>query len=71
MSRDVTLKELYEIFETFGRIEEKGINIKTYDDNTMAFVNYAYRESAEKAIKTMDKACFNFLVLNVEFAIKK
>jgi translation initiation factor 3 subunit I len=70
LPKDIQLKELYDIFETFGRIEDNGIFIKYYNNETMAFVRYLYRESADKAINMMNKSCYNFLILTVEIAKK-
>jgi len=65
---DVRIKELLEIYEYYGRIEERGINIKNYKENTIAFIKYTSHESALKAIESTDRKKFGYCVLNVELA---
>lgn len=64
-------KDLADIFDLYGRIEERGIRIKSYDDSTMAFIKYVYVESAQKAIDNMDGYPLESLIIRVEFAKQK
>ena len=52
---DVDIKDLWEMFEYYGRIEENGIRVKKFHNDTVAFVNYLNVESAKKAIEKCDK----------------
>ena len=65
---DIDVKQLSDIFDLFGRIEERGIRIKHYNDNTMAFIKYSYLEGAEKAIKSMDGRSIEHQIIKVEMA---
>jgi WD40 repeat protein len=71
LPKDITKYELYELFEFYGKIEENGINIKNYYDNTIAFVRYSHIESAEKAINILNRKAFGHNILSVEFAKEK
>jgi translation initiation factor 3 subunit I len=65
-------KELSDLFDLYGRIEEKGgIKIKEYHDSTMAFIKYVYPESAKKAIENMDGYALYHYIIKVEMAIQK
>ena len=65
-------KELYDLFDLYGRIEEKnGIKIIDYENNTIAFIKYVYPESAIKAINNMDKSPIDYNIITVEFAKQK
>jgi translation initiation factor 3 subunit I len=64
----VETSDLYELFEFYGRIEEKGIFIKRYPDNTMAFIKFCYLESAEKAIASANRKPYEHSILLVEMA---
>jgi translation initiation factor 3 subunit I len=68
---DITNKELYELFDLYGRIEERGVKIIEYKESTMAFINYIYPESAIKAIDNMDGYVIGYCVINVELAKPK
>lgn len=65
-------KDLYELFDLYGRIDEKGgINIKNYKDSTMAFIRYIYHDSAMKAIENMDGYNIDHYIIKVEQAKSK
>ena len=38
----ISIKELYDLFDLFGKIEERGVRIKDYSYNTMAFIKYIF-----------------------------
>ncbi len=63
--------ELEELFDLYGRIEERGIRIKNYHDSTIAFIKYSYHEAALKAIENMDGHAFNHHIIKVEMALLK
>lgn len=65
---DVELKELWDIFEFYGRIENNGIRIKQLYNDTIAFVNYLNPESAKKAIEKCNKMRLSYCVIGVEMA---
>ena len=69
LPNDIQLKELWDMFDIFGRIEEKGIKIKSYQDTTMAFIKYAFIEGAQKAIKAVDGTALNYKIIHVEMSI--
>lgn len=65
-------KDLLELFDLYGRIEERGgINIKQYEDTTMAFIRYVYPESTLKAIENMDGVPVENYIIRVELAKRK
>jgi translation initiation factor 3 subunit I len=68
LPNDVRAKELLDIYEFFGRITERGINIKNYKENTIAFIKYTTNESALKAIDATNCKKFGYCVLSVELA---
>lgn len=68
---DVELRELWEIYEFFGRIEDKGIRIKKYNEDTVAYINYSTREAAEKAIKTMHGKSMGYCIIHIELVANK
>lgn len=68
---DVDIKDLWEMFEYYGRIEENGIRIKKFHNDTVAFVNYLNVESAKKAIVKCDKKKMGFCIIGVEMTQNK
>lgn len=66
----MTRNDLEEIFELYGRIKERGIYIKNYNDDTIAYINYEDIESAKKAVSAMNGARYEYLVLHVELLVK-
>lgn len=68
LPREIKFKDLYDLFDLYGRIEDRGIKIKNYGDTTMAFIKYAYPESAIKAIYNMDGYCIDYMIIKVELA---
>lgn len=68
----IKIKDLAELFDLYGRIEEKGgIRIKEYKDSTIAFIKYVYLESAAKAIDNMDGFALDHYIFHVEMATQK
>jgi len=65
-----TRNDLEEMFELYGRIKERGIYIKNYNDDTIAYINYEDIESAKKAVSAMNGARYEYLVLHVELLLK-
>ena len=65
---DVDIKELWDMFEYYGRIENNGIKIKKVYNDTIAFVNYLNEDSAKKAIEKCDKKKLGYCIINVEMA---
>jgi translation initiation factor 3 subunit I len=63
---DIDVRDLWETFEFFGRIEERGIKIKSNQDEVFAFINYCDDESAKKAVEKMDKSRIEYCVIHVE-----
>lgn len=69
---DIRVKDLGELFDLYGRIEERGgIRIKDYGDSTMAFIKYVYPEAAHKAIENMDGYALDHYIIKVELAKPK
>lgn len=68
LPEDVDIRDLWDIFEYYGRIENNGIRIKKVYDGTIAFVNYLNKESAQKAIDKCDKKRIGYCVISVEMA---
>lgn len=68
---DIKPRDLGELFDLYGRIEERGIRIKDYGNNTMAFIKYVYPESALKAIENMDGYALDYCIIKVELAKPK
>lgn len=62
---------LEEIFDLYGRIEDRGIRIKKYDENTVAFINYVFSDSANKAIANCDGLPIEHYIIRVEMAQSK
>lgn len=68
----IKVKDLGELFDLYGRIEERGgIKIKEYGNSTMAFIKYVYPESAIKAIENMDGYPIDHHIIKVEIALQK
>ena len=68
---NVDIKDLWEMFEYYGRIEDNGIRIKKFYNDTVAFVNYLNIESAQKAIEKCDKKKMGFCIIGVEMTQNK
>lgn len=68
---EIRNKDLGDIFDLYGRIEDRGIRIKDYSDTTMAFIKYAYPESAQKAIENADGMVIDYCIIKVEMAKPK
>ena len=68
LPNDVRIKELLDVYEYYGRIDERGINIKNYKENTIAFIKYTTNESALKAIDATNCKKFGYCVISVELA---
>jgi translation initiation factor 3 subunit I len=65
---DIDVRDLWEMFEFYGRIEENGIRVKKSYNDTFAFVNYLNIESAQKAIEKCDKIRMGFCIIGVEMS---
>lgn len=63
-------KELYDMFDLYGRIEERGVRIIRYEESTIAFINYTFRDSAMKAIENCDGMPLDHRIIHVELAHK-
>jgi translation initiation factor 3 subunit I len=68
---DVELSDLWDIFEFYGRIEENGIKIKKFFNDTVAFINFSTHESAQKAIEKCNKMKIGFCIISVEMCHAK
>lgn len=68
LPEDVDIRDLWDMFEYYGRIENNGIRIKKVYEGTIAFVNYLNSESAKKAIEKCDKKRLGYCVISVEMA---
>lgn len=68
---DIMVRDLGELFDLYGRIEERGIKIIDYSNSTMAFIKYVYPEAANKAIENMDGYVINHCIIKVELARQK
>jgi translation initiation factor 3 subunit I len=68
---DVDIGDLWEMFEFYGRIENNGIRVKKFYNDTVAFVNYLNIESAQKAIEKCDKKRIGFCIIGVEMTQSK
>lgn len=67
LTPDIKVKDLYDLFDLYGRIEERGgIRIKDYTDSTIAFIKYVYPDAALKAVEAMDGYVINHCVIKVE-----
>ncbi len=63
---DIEYYDLSELFEFYGRIKERGINIKKYNDDTVAFINYLDKSCAEKAFLNMNGYRMGYQIIKVE-----
>ena len=63
---DIEYYDLTELFEFFGRIKERGITIKKYNDDTIAFVNYLDKSCAEKAFLNMNGYRMGYQIIKIE-----
>ena len=63
---DIEYHDLTELFEFFGRIKERGITIKKYNDDTVAFVNYLDKSCAEKAFTNMNGYRMGYQIIKIE-----
>ena len=63
---DIEYYDLTELFEFFGRIKERGITIKKYNDDTVAFINYLDKSCAEKAFLNMNGYRMGYQIIKVE-----
>jgi translation initiation factor 3 subunit I len=63
---DIEYHDLTEIFEFFGRIKERGITIKKYADDTVAFINYLDKSCAEKAYANMNGYRMGYQIIKIE-----
>jgi hypothetical protein len=66
----ITRYDLEEIFDIYGRIKEKGIYIKNYNDDTIAYINYEDIESAKKAVSAMNGSRYEYMIISVELLNK-
>jgi hypothetical protein len=63
---DIEYHDLTELFEFFGRIKERGITIKKYNDDTIAFINYLDKSCAEKAYSNMNGYRMGYQIIKIE-----
>jgi WD40 repeat protein len=63
---DIEYHDLTELFEFFGRIKERGITIKKYADDTIAFINYLDKSCAEKAYSNMNGYRMGYQIIKIE-----
>jgi translation initiation factor 3 subunit I len=63
---DIEYHDLTELFEFFGRIKERGITIKKYNDDTVAFINYLDKSCAEKAFTNMNGYRMGYQIIKIE-----
>jgi len=66
----ITRYDLEEIFDIYGRIKERGIHIKNYNDDTIAYINYEDIESARKAVTAMNGSRYEYMIIGVELLSK-
>jgi WD40 repeat protein len=63
---DIEYHDLTELFEFFGRIKDRGITIKKYNDDTVAFINYLDKSCAEKAFTNMNGYRMGYQIIKIE-----
>jgi translation initiation factor 3 subunit I len=63
---DIEYNDLTELFEFFGRIKERGIAIKKYNDDTIAYINYLDKSCAEKAYSNMNGYRMGYQIIKIE-----
>lgn len=68
LPEDIYVKDLQDIFEFYGRIENNGIRIIKLHNDNIAFVNYLNHESALKAIEKCNKMRLEHSIIGVEMA---
>ncbi|KAL6754016.1 eukaryotic translation initiation factor [Haematococcus lacustris] len=70
LSEDVTEADLQELFRPFGHVTRcfVAVDRETGENRGFAFVNYAMREDAERAIRALNGFGYDNLILRVEFA---
>ena len=68
LPEDIDIRDLWDMFEYYGRIENNGIRVKKVYDGTIAFVNYLNSDSAKKAIEKCDKKRLGYCIISVEMA---
>jgi translation initiation factor 3 subunit I len=66
LPEDIEYHELMDLFEFFGRIKERGVNIKKYKDDTVAFINYLDKSCADKATQMMNGHRLGYQIIKVE-----
>lgn len=71
LPEDIELSLLWDTFEYYGRIENNGIRVKKFYNDTVAFINYLDVESAKKAIEKCDKKKIGFCIIGVEMVHEK
>lgn len=70
LSEDVSEADLQELFRPFGPISRVflAVDRTTGENRGFAFVNYVYREDAERAIRNLNGYGYDNLILHVEWA---
>lgn len=70
LSEDVSEADLSELFRPFGPISRVflAVDRATGENRGFAFVNYVYREDAERAIRNLNGYGYDNLILRVEWA---
>jgi len=70
ISSAATQEDLQQLFEKFGRISRihLGRDRRTNESRGFAFINYAGRDDAQKAIDTMNGYGYDHLILSVEWS---
>ena len=66
MPENIEYYELIDLFDFFGKIKERGVNIKKYKDDTVAFINYLDKSCAENASKKMNGHRLGYQIIKVE-----
>jgi len=68
LPNDVELRDLWETFEYFGRIEEKGVKLKYFQSDTVAFIAYTHKDCSDKAINAMHGKSMGYNIIHVDYA---
>lgn len=70
LSEDVTEGDLQELFKPFGHVTRVflAVDRATGENRGFAFVNYAHKEDAERAIRALNGFGYDNLILRVEWA---
>ncbi len=66
LPENIEYYELIDLFDYFGKIKERGVNIKKYKDDTVAFINYLDKSCAEKASEKMNGYRLGYQIIKVE-----